>query len=93
MSDEVDVEELAGRGAWGEVAARGQLDWQQRTARVDALDGRPGVYSARYAGKDATDDSNIDKLLAALSDVAWRSTSAGVQYWARSVNSRGRRLR
>ncbi len=37
---------------------------------VDALGGRPGVYSARYAGPDATDDENIDKLLAELADVA-----------------------
>ena len=36
---------------------------------VDALDGRPGVYSARYSGADATDDTNIDKLLAELQGV------------------------
>jgi len=36
---------------------------------VDALDGRPGVYSARYAGADATDDENVDKLLTELADV------------------------
>ena len=36
---------------------------------VDALDGRPGVYSARYSGADATDDSNIDKLLQELRGV------------------------
>jgi XTP/dITP diphosphohydrolase len=36
---------------------------------VDALDGRPGVYSARYAGRDATDDTNIDKLLIELRGV------------------------
>ena len=36
---------------------------------VDALDGRPGVYSARYAGADANDESNIDKLLHELQGV------------------------
>jgi XTP/dITP diphosphohydrolase len=35
---------------------------------VDALDGAPGVWSARYAGEDATDQDNVDKLLAALAD-------------------------
>ena len=33
---------------------------------VAALDGRPGVYSARYAGPDASDGENCDKLLAAM---------------------------
>ena len=36
---------------------------------VDALDGAPGIYSARYAGPDATDADNVAKLLAALSGV------------------------
>ena len=36
---------------------------------VDALGGRPGVYSARYAGPGASDDDNIDKLLDELADV------------------------
>lgn len=36
---------------------------------VDALDGAPGVMSARYSGEDATDASNNEKLLAQMKDV------------------------
>ena len=36
---------------------------------VDALDGAPGVYSARYAGDDATYADNVAKLLDALGGV------------------------
>ena len=34
---------------------------------VDALQGAPGIYSARYAGEHASDEDNLRKLLAALS--------------------------
>lgn len=33
---------------------------------IDALDGAPGVYSARYAGTEKSDDANIDKVLSEL---------------------------
>ncbi|OOC11625.1 non-canonical purine NTP pyrophosphatase, RdgB/HAM1 family [Dickeya dadantii] len=36
---------------------------------VNALGGAPGIYSARYAGEDASDRQNLDKLLAALDNV------------------------
>lgn len=36
---------------------------------VEALNGAPGVYSARYAGENATDDENCNKLLKALQGV------------------------
>ncbi|HEY7931071.1 MAG TPA: RdgB/HAM1 family non-canonical purine NTP pyrophosphatase [Acidimicrobiales bacterium] len=37
---------------------------------VDALDGAPGVYSARYAGERASYDENVEKLLTELLGVA-----------------------
>ena len=36
---------------------------------VDALGGRPGIYSARYAGADASDEANVEALLAELANV------------------------
>lgn len=36
---------------------------------VDALDGAPGLYSARYAGRHGDSEANIDKLLGQLADV------------------------
>lgn len=36
---------------------------------VEALDGRPGVFSARYAGEHCSFDDNINKLLAEMKDI------------------------
>ena len=46
---------------------------------VDALGGAPGIFSARYAGKNSTDQQNIDKLLRELA----RVTANGIQRSAR----------
>lgn len=43
---------------------------------VDALNGAPGVYSARYAGLPSNDKKNTAKLLNALSDVAQEKRTA-----------------
>ena len=43
---------------------------------VDALNGEPGVYSARYAGENANDDDNMNKLLKALKDTPAAEKSA-----------------
>ena len=42
---------------------------------VDALDGAPGVHSARFAGPAATDEDNNRKLLDMLSDTPHRTAS------------------
>lgn len=36
---------------------------------VEALDGAPGVFSARYCGRHGDDEANNDKLLAAMKDI------------------------
>ena len=46
---------------------------------VDALNGAPGIYSARYAGNGATDAENNRKLLAALEEVPDEARTARFQ--------------
>jgi XTP/dITP diphosphohydrolase len=43
---------------------------------VEALNGAPGIYSARYAGKSANNDQRIEKLLQALAHVPDESRTA-----------------
>ena len=58
------------------LKARAYADWSGLAAvaddsglEVDALGGAPGVRSARYAGQGASDQANLDKLLAELTGV------------------------
>lgn len=46
---------------------------------VDALRGAPGIYSARYAGPGASDQQNLEKLLADLANVPAEERSARFQ--------------
>lgn len=46
---------------------------------VDALQGAPGIYSARYAGAGASDQDNVQKLLDALKNVPEKKRSARFQ--------------
>ncbi len=46
---------------------------------VDALQGAPGIYSARYAGSGASDQANLEKLLRDMSDVAEAQRGARFQ--------------
>ena len=43
---------------------------------VDALNGQPGVYSARFSGAGATDSRNVDKLLSMLGDTPAQDRTA-----------------
>ena len=55
---------------------------------VDALGGRPGVWSARFAGEAASDEENLRHLLAELHDVPDEFRQARYQcviVWVRSV--------
>lgn len=55
------LRKLAPMGAWVMADDSG--------LEVDALEGAPGIYSARYAGEDASDHDNLVKLLDALKNV------------------------
>ena len=44
---------------------------------VDALNGAPGIYSARYSGVDATDERNNAKLIAELATISDDKRGAG----------------
>jgi XTP/dITP diphosphohydrolase len=46
---------------------------------VDALNGAPGIYSARFAGPGASDRANLEKLLEELQDVPESGRSARFQ--------------
>jgi XTP/dITP diphosphohydrolase len=46
---------------------------------VDALHGAPGIYSARYAGPNASDTENLEKLLGMLKDVPEEKRGARFQ--------------
>ena len=46
---------------------------------VDALDGAPGIYSARYAGPEATDRANLQKVLSELKNRSTRLRTARFQ--------------
>jgi len=43
---------------------------------VDVLDGKPGIYSARHAGEDATDKDNLYKLIQDIKDAGVESSPA-----------------
>jgi len=46
---------------------------------VDALGGRPGIYSARYAGEGASDEDNLQKLLREMRGVPEAKRTARYQ--------------
>jgi XTP/dITP diphosphohydrolase len=46
---------------------------------VDALNGAPGIYSARYAGIGASDEENLRKLLAAMAGIPEEARAARFQ--------------
>jgi XTP/dITP diphosphohydrolase len=81
------------------VAATGEAAVADDTGlEVDALEGAPGVYSARYAGEDASYSDNVEKLLrelaargggagrrAAFRTVALAAFPDGSEVWAEGV--------
>jgi len=64
LEDNARLKAVAVAAATGEAAVADDTGLE-----VDALDGRPGIYSARWAGPDATYADNVNRLLAELDGV------------------------
>jgi XTP/dITP diphosphohydrolase len=75
--DAIEVEETGSTfaenaGLKAAVQAKNLKQWvigEDSGLSVDALDGRPGVYSSRYAGENASDQDNNEKLLNELANI------------------------
>jgi XTP/dITP diphosphohydrolase len=86
LLDNARIKALAVVEATGEPAVADDTGLEVR-----ALDGAPGVFTARYAGEAATYDDNIDKLLQELGDstdrrATWRTVALalwpdGTEVW------------
>lgn len=84
FSESIEVEETGStfaENAWlkASVQARQLNRWvmgEDSGLSVEALDGRPGVLSARFAGPDATDEDNNRLLIAQLNGVPDEKRSA-----------------
>lgn len=77
LEDAIDVEETGTTFEENAILKAEALSKQYNTMVIaddsgliiDALGGRPGVYSARYAGEEKSDEANIDKVLEELQGV------------------------
>ena len=77
VADDMDVEETGNTFEENALIKAKALSERLQTMviaddsglEIDALDGRPGIYSARYAGEEKSDEANIDKVLEELNDV------------------------
>jgi XTP/dITP diphosphohydrolase len=69
--DGATFEANAVKKAWETAKQSGLLSLADDSGlEVDALQGRPGVHSARFAGEGASDEANNAKLLELLQDVS-----------------------
>ena len=99
-ADLADVEETADTlegnarlKAAAVMEATGELAVADDTGlEVDALDGRPGVWAARYAGPGATYADNVAKLLGELEGVPAERRTARFRTVAVAVSPDGREI-
>jgi XTP/dITP diphosphohydrolase len=89
LADNARIKAAAVLRATGEAAVA-----DDTALEVAALGGRPGVYTARYAGPGATYADNIAKLMAAMEGVAdrrarWRTVALALLADGREVRGEG----
>lgn len=77
VADDMDIEETGATFQENAILKAEALSQRLNTLviaddsglMIDALNGAPGVYSARYAGESKSDDANVDKVLEELTNM------------------------
>ncbi len=77
VEDGETFEENSYKKAYEIMKASGEISIADDSGLVvDCLDGAPGVYSARFSGREGDDKANNEKLISLLKDVPFEERSA-----------------
>jgi XTP/dITP diphosphohydrolase len=100
INDAIEIEEIGSTFEENALIKAREIATQYQTMtladdsglEIDALEGRPGVFSARYAGDVRCDDANMDKVLCQMKDVSDDQRQARFVCVLAMVNPKGKEI-